>query len=233
MAWREYDHPDAQALADALAAALGSACEQGIEARGQALLSLAGGRTPWPAYRALAASALDFGKVTAMPGDERCVAHEDPACNLRGLREAFADAQGIQLASLTVADGEPARSEQHAQAMLAEWPGAFDAVLLGMGGDGHFASIFPGAAERAEALDLDSRADALMTVPEPLPPEAPYPRITLTLQRLLRSRRLLLAVTGNDKRTLLRRVQADETSPLPIAHLLHCPQARVEIHWCP
>lgn len=233
MAWSEVRYADRQALAQGLADTLVQLSGEALNARGQAWLCLAGGRTPQPAYRALAAAALDFSRIAAIPGDERCVPHDHPACNLRALREAFADTPHIQLHSLTVADGSRTASEAHAQAVLAAHAQDFDVTLLGMGKDGHSASIFPGAAEAARALALDAAVDALATTPDPLPPEAPFDRITLTLPRLLRSRRLLLAVSGEDKRALLNAVQAGEHAQLPIAHLLQHPQARVQIHFSP
>ena len=112
-------------------------------------------------------------------------------------------------------------------------PQAFDAVLLGMGADGHFASLFPGAANLAEGMAIDSGIDAIATLPDPLPPEAPFARISLTLPRLLHARAIHLVVTGADKRVVLRNAQHDAASKFPVAALLHAPGPHVHIHWSP
>lgn len=234
MGWIEHDHADASALVAQVAAALEAACREAIAARGLAFLALAGGRTPLPIYTHLAASHLG-GRVLALPGDERCVPHAHPACNLRNLRAAFAADPAIEVQPLTTADGEPDASLRQARAFLAAHPQPFDAVLLGMGADGHFASLFPGAGNLAAGLDLTATADALGILPDPLPPEAPYPRISLTLPRLLRARQIHLVVTGEDKRRVLRAAQQqDNGSGLPIAALLHAHAATpIRIHWSP
>lgn len=234
MAWIEHAHADADALANAVAAALREAIADAVDARGSALLALAGGRTPWPAYRSLAMQPLAWSRVVAMPTDERCVPHDHPACNLAQMHAAFAEARELQFAALTTTDGDPVASELHARGMLSRHLAPFDAVVLGMGGDAHTASLFPGAANLAEALDPAAPHDACRIDPVPLPPEAPFPRITLTLPRLLRARRLLLVVAGEEKREVLRRAQAtDDEFRYPVSAVLHAPGTRVHIHWSP
>ena len=242
MAWVEHDHVDADALAVAVARQLEHVCCDAIVARGRALLALAGGRTPVPAYRRFARAALRWRDVTAMPTDERCVPHDHPACNVAGLRAAFAAADGsvdggaagIVIESLTTIDGEPGRSLAHARAMLTGHPLPFDAVVLGMGDDAHTASLFPGAEELAVAIDPAAAGDAYRIDPVPLPTEAPFPRITLSAARLLRARCVYLLATGADKRDVLRQAQRSN-DPLmhPIAAMLHAPGTVVHIHWSP
>ena len=229
----EHRYADADALADALATQLRTACETAIAARGRAVLALAGGRTPLPAYRRFATAALPWSQVLLLPTDERCVPHDHPACNLRALADCFAAADGVRLAGLTVADGDPDRSERAARDLLAGYPEPFDAVVLGMGGDAHVASLFPGAPQLADALDPHARFDACRVDPQPLPPEAPYPRISFTAARLLRTRALHLAVTG-DKREVLHRALAPAASPrLPVAAVLDAATAPAHVHWSP
>lgn len=232
MAWDLHEYPDTGSLVETLADALARSCADGIARDGRAVLALAGGRTPWPVYKRLAQAPLDWSPVTVMPTDERCVPHGHEASNLAGLATAFAAARGIQLAPLTVPDGDPDASEQHARTQLAELRRRFDAVVLGMGTDGHTASLFPGAMRLARGFD--PALDACRIDPEPLPPEAPYPRISLTVRRLLRTRALHLVVTGAEKRTVLEAALADP-DPLrrPVASILHAPGTQVQVHWCP
>lgn len=234
MSWTETRHDSADALAEALAAQLAGSIGSALAERGRAVLALAGGRTPFPVYRRLAQAPLDWDKVTVLPTDERWVGHDDAACNWRELRAAFSAARGAHVLPLTPAQASTPVSAALAQATLAALPEPFDTSLLGMGGDGHFASLFPGAVELAAGLDLDDPEDALVLHPDPLPPEAPYPRISLSAGRLLRSRRLLLVVIGEGKRAVLERArQRNDPATLPICALLHHPTTQLEIHWSP
>ena len=230
----EHIHDSAETLAAALAEELRLACQAAIARRGRAVLALAGGQTPLPLYRRLAAAPLPWSQVLLLPTDERCVPHDHPACNVRALGEVFAAAAGVRLASLTTEDGDPERSERAARDLLAGYPEPFDAVLLGMGGDAHVASLFPGAPQLVEALDPDGPADACRIDPQPLPAQAPYPRISLTAARLLRTRALYLVITG-DKRDVLHRALASgaKNARPPVAAVLDAATAPVHVHWSP
>jgi len=238
MPWIEHDHADVGALIGHVAEAFVDACRGAIQARGQAWLALAGGRTPLPVYTRLAEVGLG-GVVSAIPTDERCVPHDHPACNLRALREAFGADRNIVANPLTREDGDEAASLAQARSLLAVNPQPFDAVLLGMGADGHFASLFPGAANLGEGLSMDRGLAAIGTLPDPLPPEAPFARISLTLPRLLHAREVHLVVTGDDKRRVLRQAQRDgaesaaHAGHFPVAALLHAPGHHIRIHWSP
>lgn len=231
MGWIEHDYADADALIAQVADTFEQTAAAAVRERGQAWLALAGGRTPLPVYARLAASPHATG-IIAIPTDERCVPHDHPACNLRALRAAFGDS-GIDTLALTRGDGTADMSPVCAHAQ------AFDAVLLGMGADGHFASLFPGAANLRDGLALDSGLDAVATLPDPLPPEAPFARVSLTLPRLLRARVIHLVVTGEAKRRVLRQAQqqgdgaAAFEDQLPVAALLHARDHHVRIHWSP
>lgn len=234
MAWVEHDYADSGSLAAMLVQELQSACEEAIALRGKAVLALAGGATPLPVYRRLAAQPLCWAQVVVLPTDERCVPHDHPACNLRQIRDAFADAPSVQVEEVTPRDGDADRAEACAQAVMARYPGPFDAVVLGMGLDAHTASLFPGARCLGPALDPDSDVDACRIDPLPLPPEAPYPRVTLTVARLLRARTIHLVVTGIAKREVLRQAQAaHDPKRRPVAAVLHASGALVHIHWSP
>ncbi len=236
MAWTEHDYPDTDALTVAVAEHLRMACEAALRAHDSALIALAGGKTPLPIYRQLAAAdGIDWSRVVALPGDDRCVSREHAASNAAGLRAAFAAAPGLRIQPLTADDGDPAASLAQARAALAPLHDtAFDAVVLGMGEDAHTASLFPGAEALPAAMAENSAEDAYLVVPDPLPPEAPFPRITLGFARLLRTRSLHLIVTGARKREVLRAAQTTH-DPLraPISALLHAPDAIVHVHWSP
>ncbi|TZF88426.1 6-phosphogluconolactonase [Cognatilysobacter lacus] len=236
MGWIEHDYVDGVALANALAADLAQTVDVALATRNGALLALAGGRTPLPAYRELAArwrGHADAARIVVMPTDDRCVPHDHPASNVAELRAIFEDTD-VRVEAMTTANGDPERSERYARAMLAEHPAAFDAVVLGMGMDAHTASLFPNARQLAAGLDRTLLLDALRVDPDPLPAEAPFPRISLTLARLLRARALHLVLTGDAKRAVLARAQTNaDAVARPVAALLHAPGAQVHIHWSP
>jgi 6-phosphogluconolactonase len=198
----------------------------------------------------MAAVPRDWSKVTILPSDERWVAVEHADSNLRQMRAAFAgpaalvDAhgkaapetgvEGIRWLSLVPPALEGAVDASYANRVLEVVDDAFDAILLGMGVDGHFGSLFPGAPNLARALDPANADAAVAIVPDPMPAAGAHPRISLTLARMLRSRRVLLAITGADKRAVLTRAQlAADPAQLPVAALLHAPGAQVDIHWSP
>ena len=232
MPWRWHEHADADALAEACAARLVAATRAALDARGRAVLALAGGSTAPPILARYAQAPLDWRHVVAMPTDERWVDDTHPDSNVAALRRALAAAGGIDVVGLAPARVAGTADACPAQAALARHPDPFDAVLLGLGADGHFASLFPGAAQLGAALDAAGRDDAVAIVPEPLPASGPHPRISLTLARLLRTRALLLAATGDAKRATLEQAQADAGAS-PVGALLHAPGAEVEIHWSP
>jgi 6-phosphogluconolactonase len=251
-------HPDHAALASGVAARIARELDQALAERGRALLALAGGRTSPPVFRQLAAQPRDWSRVTILPSDERWVPASHADCNLRQMRESFGGAHGIHWLAL-VPDLPAGRADAgFANRALAAHPEAFDVAMLGMGADGHFASLFPGAPTLAAGLALpvgagsardasgaagqSSRAEpaptesaaAIAILPNPMPAAGPHPRISLTLARLLHSRTLLLVITGDDKRAVLERAHTEgEASNLPVAALLRAQHPCAEVHWSP
>ncbi|HKL50127.1 MAG TPA: 6-phosphogluconolactonase [Wenzhouxiangellaceae bacterium] len=227
------EHPDLDSLSTTVARTLAQICAEAIATRGTAVLALAGGSTPLPVYRHLAGIELDWSRVVLLPGDERWVAHDEPACNLRAMREAFA-AANASFRPLTpeLPEGPPDTSV--ADATLADLQAPFDACVLGMGGDGHFASLFPDAEGLTEALDPETDKQAVVVRPSPFPADAPFERISLTLSRIASSRRLLLLIRGEDKRRVLHNARTSADSQrYPIAALMQHAGDALEIHWSP
>jgi len=233
MAWTEHRHADADAAAQGLAHALAQDVAVALATEANAVVALAGGRTPFAAYRLLARQPLDWCRIHLLPGDERCVPHDHHACNATALRKAF-DGTGAIVEHLTVPSGDPDASLMHARTLLRTHSGPFASVVLGMGLDGHVASLFAGAPQFMTALHPRDGAAVARIDPEPLPVEAPFPRITLTLPRLLDARRVHLLVTGHEKRSVLEAAMAANAPLLlPVSAVLHAPESNVQIHWSP
>jgi len=227
------EHPDSDSLSNTVARTLARTCAEAISTRGTAVLALAGGSTPIPVYRSLSENGLDWPHIVLLPGDERWVAHDHQACNLRAMREAFSDA-AADFRALTPGRPEGAPDTAAAEAALADLRGPFDACVLGMGTDGHFASLFPGSTGLAEALDPDCDEQAVVVHPSPLPVDAPFDRISLTLSRILDSRRLLLLIRGEDKRRVLQDAKSSaDPQRYPVTALLRHAGDALEIHWSP
>ncbi len=226
-------HADAAELVAAMTRILAQTCREAIHARGRAWLALAGGQTPLPVYRNLA-EVLEGGSIELVPSDERCVPHAHPACNATALRAAFAGHDALVVHPLTRNDGDADASIALATVLLTSRPAPFDAVLLGMGRDGHFASLFPGAANLDRGLARDSGLDVIATLPVPLPAEAPFARISLTLPRLLHAHAVHLLLRGDEKRRVLDTAQESLQPRSPISVLLHTSTpVPIHVHWSP
>jgi 6-phosphogluconolactonase len=234
MPFTETRHADPDALAKAVAKRASKLIDSALQERGRAVAAIAGGRTTPPVLRQLAAETRDWSKVTLLPTDERWVAADHVDCNLRQLQEPFAAVEGIRWVSLAPARPRGRANATYARTLLETIDAAFDLCLLGMGADGHFASLFPGAENLHTALDLASSDAAVAILPDPMPLAGPHSRISLSLARLLHSRHVLLAISGAEKRVVLdRAMHENDPDHLPVAALLRVPGRTLEIHWSP
>jgi len=208
------------ALADAAAHAISGQLVEALRTHGRAGLVATGGRSPGPVYDRLAAStAQDWTRVVVTLSDERCVPQDDPASNARLVRERLLKGAAAKAHLL------PLWPEPEAAALAALLP--FDAVMLGMGEDGHIASLIPGDPGLEDAL---STADLTRPVPAGLG-KPPVARTTLTLSALLNARAIFLLVAGEAKRGVIGRALAGED--LPVARLISQSSAPIRIFWTP
>ena len=229
--WWEYD--DAGELANAVAGDIQFVIESALDARGSAVIALAGGKTPFPAYEKLAKAKLDWKKVTIIPGDERIVPLGDPLSNVTALAKIFLPKGARVMPIVPEATPDYKAAGRSADALMQDlhWP--LDFCLLGIGGDGHTASIFPGA-DYDEALNGPKERRALGVMPNPLPPEAPVARVTLSRAAIASSKALMIAVTGDAKRTLLEQaIEQGPSSLYPIGRVLAEVELPIDIHWAP
>lgn len=227
-----WDYEDAEELAEAVAGDVGFIIESALDARGQCLIALPGGQTPIPIYEKLAKAKIDWKKVMIVPTDDRIVAMTDPLSNAAMLARIFLPkgARVIPFISEKAPDHKAAGRAADARLQDLPWPP--DLVWLGMGTDGHTASIFAGP-DLDEALDAPKARRAVGVLPDPLPAEAPVARVTLTRAAILSARTLTVVVTGKDKKKLLERAIKDGAgSPLPIGRVLADAEQAIDIHWC-
>lgn len=228
--WWEYDSLDE--LADAVAGDVGFIIESAVDARDASLIAVPGGTTGPAVFGKLAAQKLQWKKVTIIPTDDRLVPMEDERSNVRSLARAFLPlgARVIPIAA-DIADYKLAGNSADARLQDLPWPP--DLVWLGMGKDGHTASIFPGPDLQA-ALDAPKARRAVGVMPDPLPAEAPVPRVTLTRASILSSRTVLITITGDEKRAVLEQAIADgQSSKRPIGRVLAEAEQPIDIHWAP
>lgn len=227
--WWEYD--DAEEMAAAVAGDIGFIIESALDARGGAVVALAGGKTPLPIYEKLAQQKLDWKRVTIIPGDDRIVPLGDPLSNVTALAKIFLPKGGrvIPLVSEKAPDYKAAGRSADALLQDLHWP--LDLCLLGVGSDGHAASIFPGP-DYDEALNGPKESRALGVMPEPLPPEAPVARVTLSRAAIVNARALMIAITGKQKRAVLEAAIAEgASSAYPVGRILADVELPVDVHW--
>src|SRR5690242_5768520 len=228
--WWEYDSLDE--LADAVAGDVGFIIESAVDARDASLIAVPGGTTGPAVFGKLAAQKLQWKKVTIIPTDDRLVPMEDERSNVRSLARAFLPlgARVIPIAA-DIADYKLAGNSADARLQDLPWPP--DLVWLGMGKDGHTASIFPGPDLQA-ALDAPKARRAIGVMPDPLPEEGPVPRVTLTRAAILSARTVLITITGDEKRAVLEQAIADgQSSKAPIGRVLAELEQPIDIHWAP
>ena len=229
--WWEYE--DAAEMADAVAGDLQFVIESALDARGGAVIALSGGKTPAPIYAKLAAAKLDWKRVTIVPTDERVVPIGDPLSNVTMIGKAFIPKGARVMPIVPQANADYKAAGRSADALMQDlhWP--LDLCLLGMGENGHTASIFHGP-DYDEALSGPRERRALGVLPEPLPPEAPVARVTLSRQGIVTAKALTIAITGAKKREVLERALKDgESSEFPIGRVLANAELPVDIHWAP
>lgn len=229
--WWEYE--DADELAEAVAGDVAFILESALDARGQALVAFPGGNTPRPIFARLAQAKLKWKGVTIIPTDERIVPVSDPLSNAALIARTFLPlgARVLPIASEAAADYHAAGKAADARLQELQWPP--DLVWLGVGADGHTASIFPGPDLDA-ALGAPKGRRAVGVLPDPMPADAPVARVTLTRAAILSARAITLVLTGQEKRAVLERAIADgPLSSAPVGRVLADAEQAIDIHWCP
>ncbi|OLP58367.1 6-phosphogluconolactonase [Xaviernesmea oryzae] len=219
-------------LAEALAERVAAALSAGITARGGASLAVSGGSTPKAFFATLSKHDIDWPKVTVTLVDERFVSPDSDRSNHRLVAENLLqnNAAAAHFVPLyhPAEDVEIAAAEASIETAAIGQP--FDVAILGMGGDGHTASFFPGGSRLSEALSPDTPRGVITMTAE----GAGEPRLTFTFSALSDARLLVLHIEGDSKKAVLEKAQAegDETD-MPIRAVLRRAASPVEIYWAP
>jgi 6-phosphogluconolactonase len=229
---REVHDADRATQAANLAAAIAAQLAEGLSRRALASLVVSGGSTPYPMYAQLAQQKLDWSRVRITLADERWVAIDHPDSNERQVRASLLRDGGAaaRLIGLKNDASRPAEGAAAAWAAVEAMPRPFDAVLLGMGEDGHVASLFPNSPELASGLDALARPACIAVQPS----LAAHTRLSLNLAALLQSRRIFIQIIGALKWRVYEKARAaGPLEDMPIRAILRQNTVPVEVYWCP
>lgn len=205
--------PDRSTASRAAADVLAAALSHRLATSAGAVLAVSGGTTPGQCLSELAERPLNWARVRVTLTDERCVPADHPDSN-----------EGMVRRRLLVGRAAAARFVRLQGTEMSAFSEPFACVLVGMGEDGHFASVFPDADNLDEALDLESDACCL-----PVRTEAsPFARISMTLARLVNSDELVLLAFGAAKRRVL-----EAPGAYPVGRLLAQTRLPVRVMWAP
>ncbi len=225
---RWLDCPDRASWANKAAGKIAELLTEGIAQRGAASMVVPGGSTPQPIFDRLSSMPLDWAKVHVGLTDERWVRATHSDSNEYLVRHALlrGQASSAQFHPLYSSTPKPSAGLLEAERSISAMPRPFDVVLLGMGTDGHFASLFPGLPETKAGLDLHSPALCLAIDK----PQSGYARLSLTITALLYARLILVAISGRPKRTIALHALAGGAET-PIAALLSYRKDDFEFLW--
>jgi 6-phosphogluconolactonase len=227
-----HNFSDGQELAVGLADHIAKLLREAIVTRGHALLAVSGGSTPKRFFEQLSRAKLDWSRVQVTLVDERWVPETSERSNARLVKATLLQHEAAAATFVPLYQDAPTPEEgmPALEAAVAALALPFDAVVLGMGGDGHTASFFPGGDRLADALDLAGTARVI-----PMRAEgAGEPRITFTLPALLRTRALFLHIEGEPKRRVLIDAQlgTGDGPQYPVHAVLAQDRVPVFVYWC-
>jgi 6-phosphogluconolactonase len=223
---------DAASAASFAATCVAEQLRRGIAARAVAGLAVSGGRSPIAFFDQLSRQKLPWDKVSITLVDERWVStkSEDSNENLVRQRLLRNDAAAAQFIPLKTNEASPQLALAERETAINKLPWPLDVVVLGMGEDGHTASLFPGAENLPTALDA-TRPSLLVAID---PPHEEHPRMSLTLRALLHTRCVILLMQNSRKRAIyIRARDGADILELPIAAVLRQRDVNVNVIWSP
>lgn len=219
-----------EAVAIAAAERIARALERRLDAQGEASVVVSGGTSPAGVFAQLAGISLAWADVHVILSDERWVPPDHEDSNEKLVRETLLVGEA-QEANLMPVFKPDVTIEERCSALndeILQAPFPFACALLGMGEDGHFASLFPDAENLEEGLDVDSSE---LCIPVRTA-ASPHPRVSLTLSALSRSDEILLLMFGDKKREVYEATK-QAANGHPVSHLLRQKRAPVYVYWAP
>jgi 6-phosphogluconolactonase len=223
---------DSTSLAERLSKAVVGHLRTAIDLAGEASLVVSGGSTPKPVFQHLSIAELDWSRVSITLADERWVPPDHADSNERLVRTTLmtGGAAAAHFVSLYRDQGEPGVAIADIDRAVAAMPHPFTVVILGMGVDGHTASLFAATDGLEQAMDLETNAFVVSMRPATVP----QTRITLTRRALLDSTHCYLHITGSKKRSILEAALADTKDLcLPVAQVLQARHGEISVYWSP
>jgi 6-phosphogluconolactonase len=220
------------ALTAAVAGDIAAQLARAIAARGGAGLLVSGGHSPAALFEQLRTQVLEWSRVSIALVDERWVEPTDPASNERFVRETLLrdGAAAAHFVGLKNPAASPDLGAAAAWKALAPIARPADVTVLGMGDDGHMASLFPGSPNLESALDLEAPEGCIGMYS----PSAPHARLSLNLRALLDSRRIIVFLLGEPKlRTYAAASGAGAVEEMPVRAVLRQHRVPVEVVWAP
>ena len=221
---------DVPTLTAALAQHVARRLKEDLRQQDRATLVVSGGKSPVALFQALSVQSLPWDRVAITLADERWVAPDQTDSNEALVRSHLLQARAApaSLVPLYTGDATPEAGVPSVVKALEELSRPFSEVILGMGEDGHVASLFPGAAELEEGLRTESLALAVR------PGHAPHPRMSLSLNALLQSRDIVLMISGQSKRRVFEQALAEgPIEELPARAILRQTAVPVSVFWAP
>lgn len=228
----EYCFADPASVAEALAASVAAQLREATASRGRAVIAVSGGSTPKAFLRRLGVLPLEWERVVVTLCDERWVPESSPRSNARLVGETLLQgpASAARFVPLHADTPDPESAAGEIERRVALLPLPLDVVVLGLGSDGHTASLFPDGDHLAAALDPHSAAHAL-----PMrAPAACEPRVTLTLPVLAEARRAYLLIEGPEKKDVFEQIVRGEAAfaGSPLRAVMEHLQAPLAVYWC-
>lgn len=227
----DFDNPGD--LADTAAQNISAILNEAVSATGRGTLVAAGGSTPKAIYERLSKKFMPWDRIFVTLGDERWVDMDHELSNEAMIRQHLQknEARHVHITGLKTPHETPYDAKPQVEARIRDMKPPFDVVMLGMGMDGHTASLFPGDPFLPLALDAEGAASSAPIHPDPMPAEAPVLRMTMTVKALLNARKVMVFVTGADKCAVLDEVlKGDNALEMPIRAILNQKKTAVEIY---